>query len=97
MQGSQMVNRMIAGLMNRGLKQIAKNVFASANPERMAMGMMDAFIGKNQKYAALWKQAKNMAFSGTEQEARQKAKNLYSERGIDVDEIIDSVMNEVRK
>lgn len=90
-----MASQIISRLMNSGLRQVARKVFASANPERMALGMIDALVGNNQKYAQLWQQAKDMAFSGTEQEARQKARNLYAERGIDVNEIVDGVMKEV--
>lgn len=97
MQGNLVIGQILSKLMSSGLKQAAKKVFASSNPEKLAMGMIDAMVGRNQKYSQLWEQAKNMAFSGTEQEARQKAKNLYSERGVNLDEVIDGVMREIRE
>jgi hypothetical protein len=79
--------------MNSGLKQVAKKVLSSTNPEQVAMKMMDAYVGKNPQYASLWEQAKKMAESGN---AKEKAANMFAERGVDIDNVVDSVMKEIK-
>lgn len=93
MQGNQIINQIIARLMNSGLKQVAKNVLASANPQQMAFGFVDSYVKKNPQYAPMWEQAKQMASSGN---AEEKAKNMFSERGVDIEEVVDGVMKEVK-
>lgn len=94
MQGNQMVNQIITKLMNSGLKQIAKNIFSSANPEQMAMGLIDSYVRKNPQYAPMWEQAKQMAGTGN---VKEKAVNMFGERGVDIENVVDGVMKDIQK
>lgn len=92
MAGNPMVGQIIAILRNSGLKYMVKKILASANPEQMALGIMNAYVGKNPNLAPMWKQAQEMARSGN---AREKAVNMFNERGINIDEVIDGIAKEV--
>lgn len=80
--------------MNSGFKKIVRNIFASANPEQMAMGMVDAFVQKNPNYSGLWEQAKRMAGSGN---AKEKAVNMFNERGVDIEKVVDATIKEINQ
>lgn len=94
MQGNQIVNQIISRLMNSGFKQVARNIFSSANSEQMAMGMVDAYVKKNPNLAPMWEQAKQMAGAGN---AKEKAVNMFKERGVDIEQIVDSTMKEINQ
>jgi hypothetical protein len=80
--------------MSSGAKQAVKKILSSANPEQMAYGMVNAYVSRNPQYAPLWKQAQEMAGSGN---AKEKAVNMFSERGVDVEEIINGVAKEIQQ
>jgi hypothetical protein len=80
--------------MSSGLKKVAKNVLSNANPGEVAFGMINAYVKKNPQYAPIWEQAKSMAADGN---AEQKAKNMFSERGIDVVDIVDGAIKEIKE
>lgn len=93
MQGNQIVNQIVQKLMGSGFKQIAKNVLSSANPGQVAFGIVNAYVNKNPQYAPLWKQAQEMANSGN---AKEKATNMFAERGVDIENVVDGVMKEIK-
>lgn len=80
--------------MNSGFKKIVRNILASANPEQMAMGMVDAFVQKNPNYSSLWEQAKRMAGTGN---AKEKAVNMFNERGVDIEKVVDATIKEINQ
>lgn len=94
MQGSQIISQIMKKLMNSGFKQVARNIFASANPEQMAMGMVDSYVKKNPNLAPVWEQAKQMAGAGN---AKEKAVNMFKERGVDIEQVVDSTMKEINQ
>lgn len=94
MQGGQIVNQIITQLMNSGFKNVLRNIFNSANKEQMAMNMVNAYVKKNPQFAPLWQQAQEMAGAGN---AREKTKNFFSERGVDIEQVIDGVAKEIKQ
>lgn len=94
MQGNQIINQILTRLMNSGLKQVAKNVLASANPQQMAFGLVDSYVKRNPQYAPMWEQAKQMAGAGN---AEEKTKNFFAERGVDIEQVVDGVMKEINQ
>lgn len=82
------VNQIINQLMNRGLRTVLQNIMRSANPEQMTMAMMDRKFGNN----PMWQQAKQMAQGGN---AKEKAKNMFGERGIDIENVVDGIVKEI--
>lgn len=94
MQGNQIVSQIISRLMNSGFKQILRNIFSSANPEQMAMGFMNQFVGNDPQKLKYWKMAQEMTSTGN---AREKTKNFFAERDIDIENVVDGVVKEVQK
>lgn len=94
MQGNQIINQIISRLMNSGLKQVAKNVLASANPQQMAFGLVDSYVKRNPQYAPMWEQAKQMAGAGN---AKEKAVNMFNEHGVNIEEVVDGAMKEINQ
>jgi hypothetical protein len=75
--------------MNKGLKSAIKNILSSTDPAAAAMKIMDVKFGNNPR----WQQAKQMAESGN---AKEKAKNFFSERGVDIESIVNNILNDIK-
>lgn len=88
MQGSQ-INQIINWMLNSGLKAVIRNVLNSANPSVVAMRIMDNKFGNN----PMWSQAKQMADAGN---AKEKAVNMFKERGIDIEALVNNTLNEMK-
>jgi hypothetical protein len=74
--------------LNNGLGNIIKSILNSTDPNTAAMKLMDTKFENN----PMWAQAKKMASSGN---AKEKAVNMFKERGVDIEAIISQTMNEL--